>query len=496
MFMTILVMVIISVSTGCGEVRSSEEATGSMNTSELNSETLQMDRQLAFPTAEGFGQYAKGGRGGDVYHVINLNDSGPGSLRYGIESANGPRTIVFRVAGTIPLDSGLDVDKSHLTIAGQTAPGGGITLRNYTLNVEADHVIIRYIRVRLGDRGSFSAGGRDAIDTGVGSHINLDHCSASWSFDETLSSTRTDSLTIQWCIIAESLHNSLHPKGPHGYGGILSANSASYHHNLYAHHMRRTPNVSFRNYIRADYRNNVIYNWGDLSSYRGTSAHANWVNNYYKPGPATLPEVRRQIFQFELASPGKVPDIEPKFYIEGNYMHGYPEISADNWNGGMDYRHGLTEERVRARKPFDYPKLRTEQTPQEAYIKVLESAGASIARDPVDARIVGDVLTGSYTYGRYGFIDTQDEVGGWPQIHPMGSPADSDWDGMPDWWEGENGLDAGEPADGNSDQDGDGYTNLEEFLNWKADPQGRFMEHYPEGRFSIPRPEAPRKLFD
>lgn len=450
-------------------------------------------QQLAFPGAEGFGRHAAGGRGGDVYHVTNLRDSGPGSLREGIRSAQGPRTIVFRVAGTIPLESDLTVDKPHLTIAGQTSPGGGVTLRNYELQVEADHIIIRYVRSRLGDRGGFSPGGTDAISIGHGSNIILDHCSASWAIDESLSaqSKTVDLLTVQWCIVAESLHDSLHPKGPHGYGGILGSKRQTYHHNLFAHHMRRMPNVSWRHYIQADYRNNVIYNWGDLSSYRGTNAHANWVNNYYKPGPATRPNVRRQIFQLEKVAHDPEPDIEARFYIEGNFVDGYPEISANNWAGGVDFRPGTSEALNRAHQPFDYPRISCEQTAEEAYAAVLSSAGASISRDAVDTRIVHEVRTGTATFGRNGFIDSQDEVGGWPEIRPARSPEDSDRDGLPDWWEVAHKLKPGAPADGKLDRDGDGYTNLEEYLNWLVDPAGRFLEYWPSGTLRIANKDRP-----
>lgn len=446
-------------------------------------------QQPAFPGAEGFGRHAVGGRGGDVYHVINLKDSGPGSLREGIRSADGPRTIVFRVAGTISLESALVVDKPYLTIAGQTAPGEGITLRNSELQVQADHTIIRYIRSRLGDRGEFAAGGTDAISIGHGSNIILDHCSASWSIDETLSaqSGTVDLLTVQWCIIAESLHDSLHPKGPHGYGGILGSRRQTYHHNLFAHHMQRMPNVSWRRYVQADYRNNVVYNWGYLSSYDGTSAHANWVNNYYKAGPATQPDVRNQIFQLWRQSPEVAREIEALFFIEGNHVEGYPDISANNWAGGVTFRHGTSEAANRAREPFNFPRISYERTAREAYEEVLASAGASLWRDPVDERIVHDVRTGTATFGRNGFIDSQDEVGGWPEIRPARSPADSDWDGIPDRWETAHGLDPLEAADGILDRNNDGYTNLEEYLNWLVDPSDHRLAGCPCVPFAQPR---------
>jgi hypothetical protein len=241
------------------------------------------------------------------------------------------------------------------------------------------------------------------------------------------------------------------------------------------------PNVSWRRFVQADYRNNVIYNWGDLSSYNGSNAHANWVNNYYKAGPATRPNVRNLIFQLWRQSPERAPEIEALFYIEGNHVEGYPEISANNWAGGVQFRHGTSEPANRAPKPFDYPRISYERTAGQAYGAVLESAGASISRDAVDTRIVHDVRTGTAAFGRNGFVDSQEEVGGWPMIPPARSPEDTDSDGMADWWEVAHKLNPRDPADGKLDRDGDGYTNLEEYLNWLADPGGRFLEYWPSG---------------
>lgn len=434
------------------------------------------EQQPAFPGAEGFGRYAEGGRGGDVYHVINLHDSGPGSLREGIQKAEGPRTIVFRVAGTIKLQSPLHIDKSYITIAGQTAPGEGITLRDYELQVSGDHIVIRYIRSRLGDRGGFDPGGADAISVKQGSNIIIDHSSVSWAVDETLSaqSATIDSLTVQWCMVTEGLDDSIHPQGSHSKGGIAGAIRQSYHHNLFAHHIERNPNISWRrDVLEIDYRNNVIYNWGRRSNHDGSTAHANWVGNYYKPGPATPAETRNLIFQIDR----KVEDTEPQFYIQDNYMDGDPEVTADNW-AGVQYRFGAGPHN-RVYEPFPYPIISYETTPQEAYEAVLASVGASLVRDAVDLRIIEEVRTGSATFGHNGIIDSQDEVGGWPYLRPARSLEDSDEDGMPDWWEKEHGLDPRDPSDGNLDRTGDGYTNLEEYLNWLANPEGRFLKRHP-----------------
>jgi len=319
-------------------------------------------QQDAFPGAEGFGRYANGGRGGDVYHVINLDDDGAGSLRFGIERASGPRTIVFDISGNIQLESRLSVKKSHITIAGQTAPGDGITLGGHAFYIDADHIIVRYIRCRFGDT---SGEQYDAISITGGSHIILDHVTASWSVDETLSCQNedVDSLTVQWCMITESLRNSVHDKGAHGYGGIIGALRQSFHHNLYAHHSSRSPKVTGRRHCEVDFRNNVIYNWVYNNCYDGTASYLNWANNYYKAGPATDQDVRNRIFELsdEDIAPGDCPEdsenYETSLYAEGNYVQGYPGISANNWSGGIDFEKGASEGKNRAHSPFDFPSI-------------------------------------------------------------------------------------------------------------------------------------------
>lgn len=240
---------------------------------------------LAFPTAEGYGKYTIGGRGGKVYEVTNLNDSGEGSLRAAIE-AKGPRTVVFRVSGTIDLKSALNIRNPYITIAGQTAPGDGICIKRYPLNISADEVIIRYIRIRLGDESTRSD---DAISARYRKNIILDHISASWSIDETMSIYHCENVTIQWCMITESLSQSNHTKGSHGFGGIWGSNYSTYHHNLLAHHSSRNPRWASGGGFN-DYRNNVLYNWGYNSSYGGekhqvgnpkfSDITVNFVNNY------------------------------------------------------------------------------------------------------------------------------------------------------------------------------------------------------------------------
>ena len=431
------------------------------------------EQPIAFPGAEGFGANAKGGRGGDVYHVTTLSDDGDGSLRRGIENMSGPRTIVFEVSGTIYLESPLNISKSHLTIAGQTAPGDGITLAHYPLWISADHVVLRYIRSRLGDAIPQQS---DAVSLRSGHNIIVDHVSASWSTDEVMSaqSSELDLVTIQWCLVAEGLNQSHHPKGAHGYGGILGALRLSAHHNLFANLKSRAPKVSGRRHTETDFRNNVIYNWQINNNYDGAASYINWANNYYKSGPATRNGVKYQVFDLSrhYVSPlGQTedPDHETALYADGNFVVGSAKVSADNWNGGISFSHGATESEHRSRTPHDFPAIESETTAKEAYPLVLAAAGTSLVRDAVDARIISEVMTGSATYGD-GVIDSQSEVGGYPELRSGPAPADRDRDGMADDWEIANGLDPDDSSDRNETTlSATYYTNLEVYLNGLID---------------------------
>lgn len=432
--------------------------------------TLAYAQSLAFPEAEGFGRFSKGGRGGDVYHVTNLNDDGAGSLRYGIEEMNGPRTIVFDISGTIMLKDRLKIQDSNLTIAGQTAPGEGITIGNGAFIIAADDIIIRYLRVRLGDQ---TDGDDDTISITSGENIILDHLTASWSIDETLScqSDEVDLLTVQWCLVSESLTDSHHEKGQHGYGGIIGSLRQSFHHNLYAHHSSRSPKVTWRHHGKVDFRNNVIYNWGYNNCYDGASSHMNWVNNFYKAGPGTDNDVKHRIFELSDEDVGDFETYETLLYADGNFVDGYPSISNNNWNGGIDFSDGATEAKNRADAAFDYPAI-NEQSAEVAFDSVVAYSGSSLARDEIDKRIAKEVLTGTTTYtgsktGNLGIIDSQNDVGGWPALEEIlrGSDFDSDRDGMADDWEIENNLNPNNPEDRNNYSLHSDYTNLEVFLN-------------------------------
>lgn len=436
-------------------------------------------QQLSFPSAEGYGKYSKGGRGGFVYEVTNLNDSGEGSLRAAIEASE-PRTVVFRVSGTIILESPLSIKNPYITIAGQTAPGDGICIRRHPLNIGADHVIIRYIRVRLGDE---SGNDYDAISSRFTKHIILDHVSASWSVDECVSIYHCDSITVQWCIISESMSHSNHIKGSHGFGGIWGSNYGTYHHNLLAHHSSRNPRMASGS-GNTDYRNNVIYNWGYQSLYGGEKyqkgsdkfnfSKFNIIANYYKPGPGTKPgEV-----MYRIANPSfRSEDDHGKWYIAENTVEGNKEVSSDNWNGGVQTK--LSFEKIKLEEPWPSMPI-NQQIAEEAYIIVLENAGAKLPkRDVIDERIIKEVLGGYATYeGKTykkeyqvadttkicGIIDTQEDVGGWPILKSVEAPIDTDHDGMPDNWEDDNQLDKKNPDDRNN-IDSDGYTMLEKYLN-------------------------------
>lgn len=413
----------------------------------------------AFPTADGFGKYTIGGRGGAVHIVTHLSDDGPGSFRAACE-AEGPRTVVFEVSGTIVLKAPLKIRHPHITIAGQTAPGDGICIKDYQVSFDTEQVIIRYLRFRPGT----DAGKEQDGFGGDGAHVIIDHCSVSWSVDEALSINKTANLTVQWCLVSESLYDSIHKKGKHGYGGLWGGPGASYHHNLLAHHSSRNPRASGnRDSGLLDYRNNVIYNWGFNSAYGGELWPRNWVNNYYKPGPATSDSSRRRIFIQK--------DPRGKMYASGNVMVGSPKITADNWRGGIDFSPDgeATEKTLRVDTPYVVAPVATDDA-ETAYARVLAGVGASLRRDSVDARVIEEVRTGTATFGRSyggggkGIIDSPQDVGGWPELQSTPAPADTDRDGMPDPWEIAHGLNPADPADGPHDC-GDGYTQLEGYLN-------------------------------
>jgi autotransporter-associated beta strand protein len=419
----------------------------------------------AFAGAEGFGAISSGGRSGAVYHVTNLNDSGSGSFRDAVSQSN--RTIVFDVSGTINLGSDLSITSPNLTIAGQTAPGDGITLKGRLTEVKNTHdIIVRYIRCRPGDVNcpSFQD---DAFHVLNGSNIVVDHVSSSWSIDEALSVTWSTNVTVQWCTLTESLRNSCHEKGAHGYGSLIryGGGGISYHHNLYAHNTSRNPRGP-SDKIRLDFVNNVIYNWAFFAGYNeddsadnpdGYTNFANYVNNYLIAGSDTTQNPPR-VFR------SGVPNAAfTQIYQSGNLMDTNRNGALDGgdlgWSGfGGPFTTNIT------RLPF--PLVITDSA-NAAYVRVLSSVGASFARDAVDSRIVSNVLQQNGA-----IIDSQNDVGGWPALNSLPAPTDTDQDGMPNFWEAVLGLNANNAADRNA-LTPDGYTRLEEYLDWLAGPHGR-----------------------
>jgi formylglycine-generating enzyme required for sulfatase activity len=414
----------------------------------------------AFPGAEGFGMYTQGGRGGKVFVVTTLEDCDvskggkpmPGSLRAAIE-ADEPRIIVFRVGGTIELKRSLQINHPHLTIAGQTAPGGGICLKGDAVYIANGHdMILRYLRIRPGD---LRKGEIDGFCIFGGSDIILDHCSVSWSIDECLSTQQAENTTIQWTMIALPLNRSFHPKGAHGLGSLIDGPSnISFHHDIYAHSVTRNPRPADN--VLLDFRNNVIYDWGDKCGYNaGDPVRMNYVGNYLKPGPCTEPNARRLAFHF--SGPAKA-------YVAGNVMEGYDEVKADNWLM-MWYPGGLRGQALRQKVGLDNPLpiLPVTTTSAEvAYQQVLEGCGATLPkRDRIDELVVEQIRTGT---GK--IIDSQDDVGGWPELEAGVAPVDSDSDGIPDEWEKSRGLNPNDPSDSSQlSKDGSGYANIEVYIN-------------------------------
>ena len=433
---------------------------------------------VAFPGAEGFGAYSKGGRGGQVLFVTNLNDYNPeneepieGSLRWACDTY-GPRTVIFKVSGLIELKTWLTIFNPFITIAGQSSPGDGICLKNFGLSIRTHDVIIRYLRCRPGDEmGIDKEGGfeTDAISISEFSeNVIIDHCSASWSIDETLSIHSREpgnpplSVTVQWCIISESLNDSYHPKGPHGYGSLIRfTGDASFHHNLYAHHLSRCPHVdTYLGDMTLDFRNNVIYNYGQPGNTMFHPVNMNYIGNYLKPGLDTkYPDIG--FFLFAESSTGvslfqyitSFGKNVRRIYPEGNILEG--KDYENQWD--MFYK---VYNRNKMENPFIVASVTTESA-EGALENVLMNAGATLPmRDSVDSRIIADVRNGT---GH--IIDSQTQVGGWPNLASKPPLIDTDSDGMPDEWETKHGLNPANNHDNILDNDKDGYTNIEEWLN-------------------------------
>ncbi|PJJ53281.1 pectate lyase family protein [Hymenobacter chitinivorans] len=451
-------------------------------------------QQLAFPGAEGAGRFTSGGRGTKqqpttVFEVTSLNDDRqPGSLRYALSQPAAARTVVFRVSGTIHLASPLVIDKSNTTIAGQTAPGAGICLADYPVSLKASNVIVRFVRFRMGDKNQNQgfvdgAGGDDAFGGGMRQkHLIIDHCSMSWSTDEAFSVYECDSTTLQWNLISEPLNYSYHfEKGDkdferHGFGGIWGGQHSTMHHNLFASCNNRTPRFNGSRYTHAagyencDFRNNVIYNWGENNVYAGEGGNYNIVGNYYKYGPNTKESVKARVLNPYKITDGKNPLPYGKFYLAGNYSDASAEVTRHNWRG-VTMNNGSAADTVLAKvdAPFNLGPVVT-QTAQQAYEAVLQGAGAiRPERDTLDQRIVRDVrrrtgriidVQGGYAHGTPYSVSQQ----AWPELKAQPAPADTDHDGMPDAWETKQKLNPKDAAD-RSKTGANGYTMLEVYLN-------------------------------
>jgi hypothetical protein len=446
----------------------------------------------AFPGAEGAGRFSLGGRGGRVYVVRSLDDSGPGTLREACEAA-GSRTVVFNVAGIIHLKRPVHIRAPYITIAGQTAPGDGVCVAGFTTHIDTHDVVIRYLRFRRGATNVFDRD--DALGGNPVGNVIVDHCSASWGLDENLSIYRhmyepggggqarklpTVNVTIQWCISSEALDTY-----NHAFGATWGGRNSSFHHNLFACNTGRNPSIGMG--YDFNFTNNVLFNWRHRTVDGGDeTSRGNIINNYYKPGPATHDDPVR--YRVVLPAGKRLPQGAPaadadygRWYVAGNYVAGNEKVTADNWAGGVQVRTGGSAEeaqvqtaeqalgaridKVRAGGPLPMAPV-TLQPAEEAYSAVLAGAGATLPRrDPVDLRIVEAVRTGrvSYEAGK-GIITDIKQVGGYPEYR--GDPAlDSDGDGIPDWWESKYGLDPHDPADAARDCNGDGYTNLEKYLD-------------------------------
>lgn len=439
-----------------------------------------VSQQIAFPGAEGFGKYATGGRGGQVVAVTNLNDSGEGSFRWALEQYPGePLTVVFAVSGIIELESKIQIKRSNLTIAGQTAPGDGICLKNqsFILNgafSKGNHgnIIIRFIRSRPG--GTLKTG-LYGFDMENCHDVIVDHCSFSWANEECAAMYDTKNTTVQWCIVSEGLYEAGHMKGHRSYGGVWGGQYASYHHNLLAHLNSRA--IRFNGarahdtFALIDYRNNIIYNWGNANAAYGGEVNiaggvsqVNIVNNYYKPGPATAAELK-----FVNASYQKeVSKGTGEWFVDGNIMEGDKALTKKNKNGvdlqAQGYPSGAISE-----KAFAVNIALPVEAAKESYEKVLRYAGAIFPkRDATDERVVNETRTGSAigkgAFGKPGIIDSPLAVGGWAEYKSATAPVDTDKDGMPDAWETKKGLNPNDASDRNK-TDASGYTMLEIYLN-------------------------------
>lgn len=436
--------------------------------------------QLAFPGAEGYGRFAVGGRGGKVVEVTNLNDDGPGSLRDAVNQEIGPRTIVFNVSGNIQLKSRLVVNQPYITIAGQTAPGEGITISRAPIGLTGNDGVVRFLKVRIGGGTTFDGMGLTGANVSI-----IDHCSISWTIDESFSSRGAHNITLQRTLISEALNVAGHDKYEagkmHGYAATIGGDVGSFHHNLLAHNYGRNWSIggglSGDGFYtgRVDIRNNVVYNWGKRTTDGGAN-EVNFVNNYYKPGAST------DIFVALNAQHEGVGKGMQRYFFDGNVMPGYfDEKSQEKGRKSTISNNEVLNYETFVEKPFFESYVNT-QSAKGAYKNVLSDVGANQPFfDQHDNRIIDETLKGTFTYkgsksGLGGMIDNEFDAGGWPDFTSETRDAewDTDHDGLPNWWEKAFSLNenskSGDFSDANSDLDEDGFTQLDNYLDWMAQP--------------------------
>lgn len=451
---TIYVTVLTAVMIACGgddnATADSGKSGGGNQSGKLP--TYISTRQLAFPGADGSASSITGGADGDVYLVTSLEDDySTGTLRNALVSGN--RTIVFAVGGQINLKSKLNISGENITIAGQTAPGDGITIAGYPVFIKGNNIILRYLRFRMGDQNgdkdNFDAEDGDALGAKDGGNIIIDHCSISWSTDECASFSRVKNLTMQYCIISESLRQSVHVKGNHGYGGIWGGMNATYHHNLLAHHDSRNPRFDHQyvghEYLGPiDYINNVVYDWGGNSTYGGETAsesklfHINMMGNYYKAGPSTSSGSKNRLMQLTslCENCNKYVGLSGKtaypamLFIDDNKVNGTEATWSNIHQDSKETRDTKTMSKLNSRWTEGMATVTFVESADNAYNTVLTYAGASLKRDAVDLRITNDVKNGTGS-----LINAVSDTPGYPTLDAGTAITDTDKDGMPDEWE-------------------------------------------------------------
>lgn len=451
----------------------------------------------SFPGAEGGGMYSFGGRGGKVLTVTTLADDGPGSFRWACEQG-GARIIVFNVAGIIQLKSPVVIRAPYVTIAGQTAPGDGVCIAGESVWIDTHDVVMRHLRFRRGD--TWVGRRDDSIGGNPVGNIMMDHISATWGLDENMSIYRhmwndstgkkdlklgTVNITIQNSIFAEALDT-----WNHAFGATLGGENCSFMRNLFANNTGRNPSIGWNGVF--NFANNVIFNWWHRSVDGGDyTTKYNIINNYYKPGPVTPMDkpISHRILKPESGRSMLDRKVYGMAYVDGNIVEGNDRVTKDNWDGGVQVESlpdaGIYTDEIRWNSPWPMPYIRI-MSAQEAYDYVLENVGATLpTRDAVDERIIRVVKTGVIEYPKnvnlddvpkfvhrrlpddsykQGIITHPDQVGGYPKYKGK-SYKDTDGDGMPDWWEKKYGLNPNDPSDANRDLNGDGYTNIEKYIN-------------------------------